>query len=122
MHELSVANQIVERALEVAKEKKAKKIKSIELAVGELSLLGEEQLKFWVKEILKSKEIGKDVQIKVNSVKAKIKCKKCGYEGNLKPANQDHFQPVFFCPDCGESDIQIEGGRDCVIKKVQVQI
>ncbi len=40
MHEFSLATQIVDRALEVAKEKKAKKIKSIEISVGELIYLG----------------------------------------------------------------------------------
>ena len=122
MHEFSVASQIIQRALEVAKEKKAKRIKSIELAIGELSMLGEEQLKFWLKELLNKREIAKDIKIKVNSVKAVVKCKKCGYEGNLKSETQNHFHPIFFCPKCEDSDIEIKEGRDCVIKRVQVQI
>ena len=122
MHEFSIASQIAERALDVAKEMKAKKIKSIELSVGELSLLAKEQLKFWLKEILNKKDIAKDAKIKINPVKAKIKCKSCGYEGNLKSDNQNHFQPAFLCPDCGDSDIDIKEGRDCVIKRVQVEI
>jgi hydrogenase nickel insertion protein HypA len=122
MHEFSVANQIAERTLEVAKEKKAKRIKSIELAVGELSLLAEEQLKFWLKEILGKKKIVRDIQIKISSTKAKIKCQKCGYKGVLKPNNQNHFYPIFFCPSCEDSNIEIIEGRDCVIKKVKVQM
>ncbi len=122
MHEFSIADQIVKRALKVAQEKKAKKIKSIELSVGQLTLLGEEQLKFWLKEMLNEKEIAKDIRIKINSVKAKIKCKKCGYEGNLRTDDQNHLHPVFLCPKCKDSDIDIKEGRDCVIKRIRVEI
>jgi len=124
MHEFSMANQIVEKALNLAKEKKAKRIESIEISVGELSLLGEgEQLKFWLREILNKKKIAKDAQIKINTVKAVVKCKKCGYEGNLKlDSKQDHSHPVFLCPNCEDSDIDIKEGRDCVIKRVQLEV
>jgi hydrogenase nickel insertion protein HypA len=122
MHEFSVATQIVDKALEAAKEKKAKKIKSIELSIGELSLLGEEQLKFWLKEMLGKKEIAKNVEIKIGTVEAVVKCKKCKYEGNLKPDNQNHLHPIFLCPKCKEGDIEIKEGRDCVIKRVKVEI
>ena len=101
MHEFSVASQIIQRALEVAKEKKARRIKSIELAVGELSMLGEEQLKFWLKEMLNKKEIAKGIKIKVNSVKAVVKCKKCGREMQQKDKCQCRPWLCFGCCECG---------------------
>ncbi|MFH1548558.1 MAG: hydrogenase/urease maturation nickel metallochaperone HypA [Candidatus Omnitrophota bacterium] len=122
MHEFSVASQIADRVLQVAVEKKAKEIKSIELDIGQLNLLAEEQLKFWLTEILKEKEIAKTTKIKINRVKAVIKCRKCGYEGNLKSDEQNHLHPVFLCPSCKDSDIDIKEGRDCVIKKIKMQI
>ncbi len=122
MHEFSVASQIADRVLQVAKEKKAKDIKSVELDIGQLNLLAEEQLKFWLAEIFKEKEIAKTIKIKINQVKAVIKCRKCGYEGNLKPAEQNHLHPVFLCPTCKDSDIDIKEGRDCVIKRIRVEI
>lgn len=124
MHEFSMATQIIDKALEIAKEKKAKKVKSIEISVGELILLGEDQLEFWLKEILNKKKITKDAKIKINPVKALVKCNKCGYTGNLKPDSKHdhHSHPVFSCPNCGDSALDIKEGRDCVIKRVQVEI
>ena len=123
MHEFSIASQAAERVLSLAKEKKAKKINKIELAVGQLSLLGEEQLKFWLKEILGRDKIGGSVQIKITPVKALVKCSSCGYEGNLKSSGREnHLHPVFLCPECESSDIGIKEGRDCVIKRVEVEI
>jgi hydrogenase nickel insertion protein HypA len=124
MHEFSIANPIVKKVLDLAKEKKAKKVKSIEISIGELVLLGaEEEFIFWLRELLNKEEITKDVKIRINTVKAAVECNKCGYEGNLKLKHEhSHSHPVFLCPNCEESDICIKEGRDCVIKKVQVQI
>jgi len=123
MHEFSIASQAAKRVISLAKEKKAKKINKVELAVGELSLLAEEQLKFWLSEILSKENTANDLTITISSVKALIKCRTCGYEGILKPSGDEHhLHPIFLCPECGSSDIQIKEGRDCVIKRVELDI
>lgn len=124
MHEFSLANQIVEKVLDLAKGKKTKKVASIEVSVGELTLLGEEeQVKFWLKELLNQKEITKDARIKLNTIKALVKCKKCGYEGDLKvEIKHDHSQSAFLCPTCGQGDLEIKRGRDCVIERIEVEM
>ena len=124
MHEFSIANPIVKKVLDLAKEKKAKKIKSIEISIGELILLGaEKEFRFWIKEILNKEEIAKDTQIKMNIVKAAVKCRKCGYEGCLELNHEHrHSHPLFLCPSCEDSDIDIKEGRDCVINRVQLEV
>lgn len=124
MHEFSIADSVVKKVFNLAKEKKAKRIKSIEISIGELILLGEEEeFRFWLRELLNKEKIAKDVQVKISTVKAMVKCKKCGYEGRLKPDNKhDHSHPVFFCPKCEDSDVDIKEGRDCVIKRVKVEM
>ncbi len=124
MHEFSIANPIVKKVLDLAKEKKAKAVKGIEVCVGELVLLGaEEEFRFWLKELLCKEEIAKDAQIKINIVKSKVKCRKCGYEGGLEVNHEhSHSHPVFLCPHCEDSDIDIKEGKDCVLEKVQVEI
>jgi Zn finger protein HypA/HybF involved in hydrogenase expression len=64
MHEFSLANQTVDEIIANAQERGAKRICRVELLVGELNLLGEEQLIFWIKQILSSKgKIASDVKI-----------------------------------------------------------
>ncbi len=124
MHEFSIVNPIVKKVLELAKEKKAKKIKSIEISVGEMILLGaKEEIRFWVKELLCKEEVSKNARIKINTIKAKIKCRKCGYEGGLEINHEhSHSHPLFLCPKCEDSDIEIKEGRDCILKRIQVEI
>lgn len=123
MHEFSVANQAVDKIMEVALNKGAKKVREVELLIGELNLLGKEQFIFWMKEILNSKgEIASDVKINLKPVEAKIRCRRCGYEGNLKPKDEDHHNPVFLCPSCNQADIEIKKGRECILKRIQLEV
>lgn len=64
MHEFSIANQAVDKIMEAARDNGAKRIHSIELILGELSMIGSEQFMFWMREILSSKgDIADDVKI-----------------------------------------------------------
>jgi hydrogenase nickel incorporation protein HypA/HybF len=124
MHEFSVAKPVVEKVLSLAREKKAKAVKSIKVSVGELILLGAgEEFKFWLKEMLGKDTVSKNAQIKIDIVKAKVKCRKCGYEGGLEINHEhSHTHPVFLCPRCEDADLEIKQGRDCVIEKVELEV
>ena len=123
MHEFTLANQTADTIIKAALDKGAKKILSVEILLGELNLAGEEQFIFWLNEILDSKgEIAKDVKIDLKPVQAKIKCRQCGYEGGLKPEDEDHHNPIFRCPSCNQVDIEIKKGIDCVLNRVELEI
>jgi hydrogenase nickel insertion protein HypA len=122
MHEFSIANQAADEIITNARNKKAKKIRSVEILIGELNLLGEEQLIFWIKKMLNSKgEIASDVRIDLKPVRAVIKCNHCGYEGNLEVKDQDHHSPKFYCPSCNQGDISIKRGKELVLNKIQIE-
>lgn len=75
MHDFTTASQAVDKIIKTALDKKAKKICSVELRVGELSMHGEEQLIFWIKEMLASRvDIAKDVKIEITPVKESREC------------------------------------------------
>ena len=123
MHEFSIASQTADKIMEAAQSKGAKKIREIEILIGELTLLGKEQFTFWLNEILHSKgEIASDVKIDLKQVQAVIRCRECGYEGNLKAKGQGHFNPIFCCPSCNQADIEIKKGRECILNSVQLEI
>lgn len=123
MHEFSAANQAVDEIMEVALNKGAKKILGIELLIGELNLLGKEEFLFCMKQILSSKgEIASDVKIDLKPVKAVIRCRHCGYEGNLKSKDENHLHPIFLCPSCNQADIEIRQGRECVLNRIQLEV
>lgn len=122
MHEFSVANDAVDKIMKTALTRGAKRICEVEVLLGELSLLGEDQFLFWLKEMLRSKgEITQHVKIDLKHSLAVVKCNQCGYEGNLRPADEKHFHPVFRCPSCHQSDLEIKKGRECVLNRIQIE-
>lgn len=123
MHEFSVASQAVDTIIEKAFQRKAKRICSIEFLLGELCMLNGEQLIFWMKEMLNCRvDIARDATIELKQARAMVKCNQCGYEGNLIVKDQDHFYPLFTCPSCNQDDVEIKKGKECVLKKIQLEI
>jgi hydrogenase nickel insertion protein HypA len=92
MHEFSVANQAVDKIVKIALTKKVKRICRVEFQIGELSLLGKDQISFWMKEMLKLQgEVADDVQIDFKTIRTAIKCNCCGYEGDLDIKDRNRF-------------------------------
>jgi len=123
MHELSIASQAVDKITETALDRGAKKINGVEFLIGELSLLGTEQLSFWINQMLNSRlDIAKDVKITFEAQKASVECKSCGYKGGLKPkGDEDHHNPLFSCPSCNQTDLKITSGRECLLKRIHLE-
>lgn len=122
MHEFSTMQEIVNAIMEEAKKHNAIEISRVIIEIGELTFLGEEQLKFAF-DILKEGTIMENADIVIKKVRAKIKCK-CGYEGKAKYGLKDEFHiifPILKCPKCG-GDIEIVKGRECFIKSVEMEI
>ena len=123
MHEFSIASQAVENIVKVSAEKKAKKICGVEFLIGEASMIGREQFLYWIKELHTSKvDIAHHAAIDVQSIEIIIRCRQCGYDGGLSGRNQDHFNPIFECPACGIEDVEIKQGRECILKRIQLEI
>lgn len=120
MHEFSIASEIVRTVLDSAEKNEGKKVLSVQLEIGELALLNVEQVTFWVCELFKG-TIAEGAKVKVKTIKARIKCKPCGYQGGMSLDKQDplqHFIP-YSCPKCGSFEIKVEKGRECTVKRIQ---
>jgi hydrogenase nickel incorporation protein HypA/HybF len=120
MHEFSVSSEIVRTALDTAEKNHGKKVLSIQLEIGELTLLNVEQVTFWVQELFKG-SMAEGAKIKVKTIKARIKCEACGYEGRNTSDQKDLLQYLIplSCPKCGLFQIKVKKGRECTLKKIQ---
>jgi len=119
MHEVSVINQIVEAVLHEAKKHNVKSVDEVHLEIGELTFLGHEQMKF-AYQVLTEKNMLKGSKIIINKKKAKIKCKKCEYNGKIEYDYDKSFHfslPMFTCPKCN-SPIEIVEGKECIISRI----
>jgi hydrogenase nickel incorporation protein HypA/HybF len=123
MHELSVMSQVVVSVQEELKGKPVIRVKSVRLEIGELTMLGKEQLKFaWG--ILTEDGPLRGSKLVIVKKPAVIECRKCGYRGgaNYPTGLGSHMlMPFIACPKCG-GEVIVVGGRDCVIKSMKAVV
>jgi hydrogenase nickel incorporation protein HypA/HybF len=125
MHEVSVMTDVVNSILDEVKKHQFQKIQKVNLEVGELMFLGEDQLRFAYKILTREHEVLKDSELVIEIIAPKIECGSCGYAGALtyenmgNPDDQSyHFSfPKFTCPKCG-SAIKILEGRECILRNI----
>ena len=83
MHELSIASAVVDSVLEFVAERSVKRVISVKLAVGELTQVEEEQLRFSYMAITQETPI-QDSELEIERVAAVVLCRECGYSGRPK--------------------------------------
>jgi len=118
-----MTTQIVESVLQEAKKHNAKRVYEVHLAIGKLTFLGLEQVRFSY-EILVKNTIMKSSKLYIEEKDGVVKCSKCGYEGDFKYEDDPIYHvptPTLDCPKCGEV-VNIVGGRECTIKSVKLAV
>ena len=93
MHELSLGVSIIETVLKAAKEHDAKKVLEITIEIGDFTVVSEDRLRFAL-EITSKDTIAEDAKIIITRTPGRIRCKKCGYEGESPPLEDDPLQEI----------------------------
>jgi len=123
MHEFSIASQIWASVARAAREHGGGRVTSITLELGELNLIEEEQLRFWIGE-LSARDGSPDVQLKIAEVKGRITCRACGAEGEpeLPSGESGHLgPPLVSCAACGSRNVSIVGGREIRVVSAEIE-
>lgn len=125
MHEFSAACSIVDTALEAARNNNAVKVNVVNIEVGEFTFLIPEQLIFNF-EIASKNTIVEGAELRIKSIKGKLACSACGFEGESNvdsdfPPKIAVFAPMK-CPKCGSSATTIIGGKDFIITNIEAEV
>jgi hydrogenase nickel incorporation protein HypA/HybF len=120
MHELSMAEAIVNTILDVAKKNNAEEIMEVTIEIGKLTMLNPEQLKFLL-DVLSEDTPLENSEIIIEDVPVEIKCKKCEFTGLANTDNSDHYLIIVQCPQCGKRDLEILKGRECNVKTIKIE-
>jgi hydrogenase nickel incorporation protein HypA/HybF len=125
MHEFSMMENILRIALIEARNYSAKRILVINLVVGELTFLNIDQLRFAF-EILSEGTLAEEAELNIETMAARIKCSRCGYDGPiLYEGPEDHLGYVVAflkCRICENRDLDLVSGKECVIKSLKVKV
>ncbi|MFX0113852.1 MAG: hydrogenase maturation nickel metallochaperone HypA [Candidatus Hodarchaeota archaeon] len=122
MHELSLADSIINTALDVAKEHGANSIKQVTIEIGSFALVQLDQLKFCI-DIIAEKTIAAQAHFKILQKAGEISCLECGFNGKVKEAEEYTFgMSLFACPRCSSLSTQILSGREVIVRSVDLSI
>jgi len=112
MHEMSIAINVVDIAVERARKENAQRINEIVLEIGSLSGVLIDSLQFCFESAVKN-TMAESAQIKIIRCQAEAVCSAC----NLS-FNTDEFVPM--CPQCGQPVFDVRNGRVMKIKYINV--
>lgn len=113
VHELSIAQSIIEIAEDVAFKNNSHRIKKIKVQIGEFSGIVKEALEFSF-EIAKVGTKADGAELEIEIVGFKAICKNCGFVLD----SMDDFN--LFCPKCAEP-MEIISGREMRVEYIEIE-
>jgi hydrogenase nickel incorporation protein HypA/HybF len=121
MHELSMAEAIVETVIDTAQKNDAIEVLEVTIDIGRLTMLNPEQLSFMIGVITDENELLKNTKFTIEETPVTIECKSCGYEGEFEVDESDPFSPIVICPKCEGIKVSVKSGRECTVKNIQIE-
>jgi len=112
MHEMSVAQNIIEIILDHVQHGAEEKVKKVRLKMGELSGIVPDSLLFCF-DILKNGSPLRNAYVDIEYVPITAKCSSCNKTSQLEYG-------IFFCPSCHSSDIEILTGKELNIVDIEL--
>jgi hydrogenase nickel incorporation protein HypA/HybF len=118
MHEVELANRVLEMLRKVATEHRAR-VLEVDLRVGELN--EPSALRLWLRRL--GGDEFRSTKFKIEVAPLTIKCG-CGYLGPVNPPSDTHLpnpELEISCPKCGGREISIRSGRELEVIQVKLQ-
>lgn len=113
MHEMAIAEGVLDIALDYAKKENASHIAEIGLKIGEMSGVVTDSLLFSFDMIAKG-TMAEGAKITVHSVPLVGRCTKCGKEFPI-----EHYD--FWCPECENGVLETISGREMQVEYLEVE-
>lgn len=113
MHEMSLAEGILQIIEDIASKQTVKRVKEVSLEIGELSGVEIQALEFCLEAVLKD-SIAEHARVVIHTVPGQGYCLVCSENIPL----QALFDP---CPRCGQYQIQPVAGKEMRVKDLLVE-
>jgi hydrogenase nickel incorporation protein HypA/HybF len=113
VHELSIAQALVERADALCREQKARRVTALTLCVGTLSGADPESLKM-VFSLAAEESVAAGAELRIELIEAEVGCRGCG--SRSKPE-----APFIYCASCGSREVELKRGRELYIQSMEVE-
>ena len=117
MHELSLATSVVEYLQRLASEQGMARISEIQLEIGDIAHIDPRQLRYSLTMVSKDTVV-EGAKVHIRRRKVTLKCQKCGCVSGFKLMESlSDFD--LKCPRCKSPEVEIEKGRELMLKRVK---
>ncbi len=113
MHELSIAQGILDIVQQYVPEDQAAGVRSVRVRIGPLSGIVPESLDFSFGAIVAGTP-WRDAKLDLVLVPARLRCNGCTRESEAR-------ELVFCCPECGGHDIQMVSGAELDVVEIETE-
>ena len=113
MHELSIAQGVLDIVRQYVPENEAGSIRSIRVRVGRLSGIVPESLDFSFEAIVAGTP-WQSAKLRIEHVPAVSQCRSCRADFRIE-------ELAFRCPTCGSTDLGLISGRDLQVVEIEVE-
>jgi len=110
MHELSIAENIVEVVKENLAERR--QLRSVKVRIGELANVIPDSLEFCFSAITKGTPF-ENARLEIENVGIVVHCDNCGADSEVEAF-------VFRCGNCGSTDVDVVSGNDLRVVEIEV--
>ena len=111
MHELKIADELIEIIIKVAESEKLKKVTQVNIQFGKMIQIVPETFRFVFESGVKGTII-KNARLNLEVLPVKFACKKCKEETEIEDL-------IFVCPRCGSNDLKLIQGRETIIESIE---
>jgi hydrogenase nickel incorporation protein HypA/HybF len=113
MHEMAVTQSMIDLVLDEARKGGARKVKSINLVLGELSGVVGDCVQFYFG-LMSKDTIAEGATISFNTVATQAKCRQCAKVFEVKESN-------WICPECHSVGVELVAGNELFVESIEVE-
>ena len=112
MHEMSVAQGIIEIAEQAAQDNECTIVHKVNLCIGAMSCIQAESLKFCF-DVLKDGTVAQQAELDIEERPAVLRCLQCEHEFKAGPGMS--------CPVCASKDSKMISGNEFFVKDIEAE-
>lgn len=113
MHEMSLAEGVLQLVVDTACREAASRVKTIVLEIGRLSSVEPEAMRFCFEAVARG-SLAEGAGLEIVDVPGVGWCLSCG----VTVAIDELYSP---CPTCGSHQVQATGGREMRVKEIEIE-
>ena len=110
MHEMSIAIQLVDQVVEVARQHNVLRVEAVEVEVGRMQMVVPEALETAFSVATEGTQL-EGAQLRIVEQEIEAVCRGCNH--GYKPSID-----CFVCPECGQASARIVSGNEIVLSSV----